>query len=101
MSATDFNFGIGSLECKTKEGMMMSVASRTSGSDLPATTSPFPLLRRGITRVVAMIALWHRRAYDRRQLRLMLSTSFPGLLHDTGILCTQAQVEAKKPFWRA
>jgi len=79
----------------------MNVASRTSSAHLPTGTPSFALLWRGMTRVVATIALWHHRAHERRQLRLMLSTSFPGFLHDTGILCTQAQVEAKKPFWRA
>ncbi len=79
----------------------MNVASRTLGADLPAVTRPFALLHRGMTRVVATIALWHRRAHDRRQLALMLSTSSPGFLHDTGILCTEALEEARKPFWRA
>jgi uncharacterized protein YjiS (DUF1127 family) len=100
MSATDINSSVNSFECKAKEGTTMSVASRMSGSDLPAATSFFVLLHRGIARAVATVALWYRRAHDRRQLALMLSTSPPGFLHDTSILCTEAEVEARKPFWR-
>jgi uncharacterized protein YjiS (DUF1127 family) len=101
MSATDINSSIGSRECTDKEGMTMSLASRMSVNDLPAATSFFVLLHRGVSRAVATIALWHRRTQERRQLAWMLDTSAPGFLHDTSILCTEAEAEAKKPFWRA
>jgi uncharacterized protein YjiS (DUF1127 family) len=101
MSATDINSSVGSLECKAEEGMTLSVASRMSGSHLPAATSFFVPLHRGMARALGTVALWYRRAHDRRQLALMLSSSSPGFLHDTSILCTEAEVEARKPFWRA
>lgn len=78
----------------------MSVGSQMLGS-VPAASSLLALLYRGTARVVATVALWHRRAQDRRQLALMLSTSPPGFLHDTSLLCTEAEVEVSKPFWRA
>jgi uncharacterized protein YjiS (DUF1127 family) len=79
----------------------MNVVSRTLRTDVPAVARLFALLHRAMTRMVATIALWHRRAHERRQLRLMLSTSSPGWLHDTSISCTEAEAEASKPFWRA
>ncbi len=79
----------------------MNVESRTLGTNLPTAITPFALAYRGMARVVATVALWQRRAHERRQLALMLSTSSPGFLHDTSILCTEARAEAEKPFWRA
>jgi uncharacterized protein YjiS (DUF1127 family) len=79
----------------------VSVTSRMLDNDLPAASSVFVLLYRGTARVVAAIGLWQRRAHERRQLALMLDASSPGFLHDTSILCTEAEVEARKPFWRA
>jgi uncharacterized protein YjiS (DUF1127 family) len=52
-------------------------------------------------RAGATLALWRRRARERRQLALWLDASPPGFLHDTGIACTEGEVEANKPFWRA
>jgi len=80
----------------------MSIGSWTLGSDLPKTTSSlFFLLYRGMGRAAATVALWRRRAHERRQLALWLDTSPPGFIHDTSILCTEGEVEANKPFWRA
>jgi len=70
----------------------MSVASRTLGSVLPTATSPFALLYHGMARVVATVAFWCRRAHDRRQLAVMLSRSSLGFHHDTGLLCTEADL---------
>lgn len=79
----------------------MSIGSRTLGSDLATVTGPFVLLYRGMGRAVATVALWRRRARERRQLTLWLDASPPGFLDDTSILCTEGEVEANKPFWRA
>ena len=79
----------------------MSIGSRTLGSDLPTATSRFVPLYRGMARAVATVALWRRRARERRQLALWLGTSPSGFFHDTSILCTEGEVEANKPFWRA
>jgi hypothetical protein len=79
----------------------MSIGSRTLRSDLPTASRPFVLLCRGMESAAATLALWRRRARERRQLALWLSASSPGFLHDTSILCTEGEVEANKPFWRA
>ena len=51
----------------------MSVASRTLSADTPAATRLFALLYRGLMRAVSTIALWCRRAHDRRQLAIIES----------------------------
>ena len=79
----------------------MSIGSRTLRSDLATITNPFVLFYRGMGRAVVTVALWRRRARERRQLALWLDASPPGFLHDTGIACTEGEVEANKPFWRA
>ena len=78
----------------------MNVESHTLAANLSTATTPFALAYRGMARMVATVALWRRRANQRPQLALLLSTSPPGFLHDTGILCTHAEVEVHKPFWR-
>ena len=69
----------------------MSVTSRTIGTNLSAATRFFALAYRPTARAVATIALWYRRAHDRRQLA-MLTPSFPGFLRDTGLVCTEADL---------
>ncbi len=69
----------------------MSVATRTAGTNLSAATRFFALAYRATARAVATVAVWYRRAHDRRQLAV-LSTSFPGFLHDTGLVCTEADL---------
>jgi len=81
--------------------VLMNVESPTLDTNLTTLITPFLLAYRGMARVVATVALWRRRAHERRQLALLLSTSPPGFLHDTSILCSHAEVEANKPFWRA
>ena len=72
----------------------MSVASRTLSADMPAATRLFALLCRGLVRAVSTVALWCRRAHDRRQLAI-LSSSFPSFLLDTGLVCTEADLSLR------
>jgi hypothetical protein len=69
----------------------MSIASRTLSTDTPAATRPFALLYRGLVRAVSTVALWCRRAHDRRQLSI-LSPSFPSFVLVTGLVCTEADL---------
>ena len=53
---------------------------------------------RGLVRdVLALIAIWRRRAHERQ----MLMTMDDMMLRDIGITRCDAMNEAEKPFWRA
>jgi hypothetical protein len=69
----------------------MSVASRTLSVDAPATPRLFTLPCRGLVRAVSTVALWCRRAHDRRRLAI-LSPSFSSFLLGTGLVCTEADM---------
>ena len=69
----------------------MSVASRTLSANTPAAHRLSALLYRGLLRAVSTVALWYRRAHDRRQVTI-LNPSFPSFLLDTGLVCTEADL---------
>jgi hypothetical protein len=58
-------------------------------------------LRRGLARARATLALWHRRAKQRRQLAHWAAAYGYGFVDGTGIASGEAFAEANKPLWKA
>jgi uncharacterized protein YjiS (DUF1127 family) len=65
---------------------------------MPTATATAPRGWRGLVRAVATVV---SRWAHRRRSRAQLTTLPPHLLRDIGLCEAEAELEARKPFWRA